>query len=398
MENKKGQSPLKILNIDDECTGCGACASICPVDAITMAYDAEGFYYPQVDFDVCTDCKLCEKNCHVLNTAAKQATPSFTPYMCWSKDEGLRMVSTSGGMFSMFANSVLDEGGVVFGARYNYEQERLEHDHTDNYDLSEFRKSKYIESYTGKAFSELKQFLKDGRMVLFCGTPCQIVGLKTYLGDKYEDQLLLVDFICHGVPSNLHFTEYKQMIEAKKNSKVISLDFRPKDDKRGWHASNMQMEFINNKKLDELYPENLYYTAFQKNILLRKACYSCDYPNFHSSDITIADFWGIHRYKSEIDDDKGISLVMINSNKGRSFFDKLETLMEKEELPISAVEYAYKKRDKEGFNLDYRNIIAKEVVDRGYITTMKRLYGKGIRSYKIRRALSKIKRIVIKKK
>lgn len=398
MENQKSQSLLEILKIDNKCTGCGACASICPVEAITMSYDTEGFYYPEVNFQLCTDCKLCEQKCHVLSSPIKQPTPSFTSYMCWTKDVKLRKASSSGGMFSMLANTILNEGGVVFGARYNYEKERLEHDHTDNYDLSEFRKSKYIESYTGHTFAIVKQFLKDGRMVLFCGTPCQIMGLKAYIGQKYKEKLLLVDFICHGVPSNLHFTEYKHMVEAKVKSKIISFDFRPKNDKRGWHASNIQLDFINEKRLDELYPENLYYTAFQKNTLLRKPCYSCEYCNYHASDITIADFWGILRYKPEVDDDKGISLAIMNSTKGAIFFDKLESLMEREELPINAVEYAYEKRDADSYNINYRNVIAKEVIDKGYIATMKRLYSKKIKYYKIRKNLSRVKRFFIKKK
>ena len=173
---------LRILNIKDKCTGCGACVSICPKAALTIDYNDEGFYYPHLKQDLCIDCKSCEKVCHVLNIKIPEQPPrQYAAYMCKSHNKELIRKSSSGGMFSTLASHVLKQGGVVYGARYNYDIERLEHCSTDNCSLDELRKSKYIESYTGDIFKKVGENLRKGRMVLFCGTPCQIAGLTSYL-------------------------------------------------------------------------------------------------------------------------------------------------------------------------------------------------------------------------
>ncbi len=398
MEKQKNKRTLDILKIDDTCTGCGACANVCPTSAITMAYDAEGFYYPQVDFDVCIDCYQCERQCHVLDKNPKKQEHNFTSYMCWAKDEELRMNSSSGGLFSVIAAYVLKQGGVVFGARYNYKEERLEHANTEDYDLSEFRKSKYIESFTGDTFSQAETFLKEGRFVLYCGAPCQIVGLKTYLHNKEWDNLILLDFICHGVPANKHFTEYKHFEEKMQKSKINHLDFRPKGEMKGWSGASLKFTLKTGNVVYKTNADSLYYKSFYGNAFLRKSCYQCDYTHRPASDITLADFWGIYKYKPELNDNKGISLALLNTAQGSRVFDIINNELESEELPQSAVEYVFKERTIEAFNLEKRNMNAKAAEENGFISTMKQMYGKDISRYKIRRKLSVVKKFILGRK
>ena len=195
---------LSIIDMDKaKCTGCGACVSNCPKKALSLQYNEEGFYHPSVNEELCINCGACEKVCHALNSVQPD-TPSrnFTAYMVKSNDASIVAKSSSGGAFSLLADKVLKEGGVVWGARYNFDKERLEHCSTDDCSLDELRKSKYIESYMGDSFSKVRRQLQEGRKVMFVGTPCQVEGLTTFLSARKVDtnNLLLVRFVCHGVP------------------------------------------------------------------------------------------------------------------------------------------------------------------------------------------------------
>ena len=384
---------LEILKIEETCTGCGACASICPVECIEMGYNKEGFYYPSVDFDTCIDCKKCDKNCHALLEDKIDTVQEYTSFMVWSNQETIRNKSTSGGMFTILANKILETDGVVFGARYNYEKERLEHANSDDFDLEEFRKSKYIESDTLNTFNEVKVFLKEKRKVLYCGAPCQIEGLIDFLGKKAKSpNLLLVDFICHGVPSNKHFTEYKHYVENKVKAKITHLDFRPKNKEIKWGESRLLFQFNNGKTITETHPENLYYTAFYKNSFLRKVCYKCDIVSKHKADITLGDFWGIRKYKPELDNGKGISLVNINNNRGNTVFESLNSdLFFKEKLPKSASEYAYNRNDERfAESRKIRDYISDDVINKGYLYPIRNLHQKDIAIYKTKRIIKEV--------
>lgn len=386
---------LKILQIDNSCTGCGACVSICPKDALKLEYNEEGFYYPKLNANLCINCKSCEKVCHILKENTKnneKISRNYIPYMVKAKSPEIVKSSSSGGVFSLLANHILSEGGIVYGAKYNYEKERLEHCSTDICDLNDLKKSKYIESYLGKTFKDVKNQLLDGRKVLFCGSPCQIEGLYTFLSEKKVPlkNLLLVRFVCHGVPSNKFFTEYKHWIEHKKKAKIIKLDFRPKT--RGWRYSNLLLKFNNGKIIDEPYNYNYYYYYyyFQHNYLLRKSCYSCNRINNEISDITIADFWGIYKYRPSNTDQEGISLVLVHTENGNNAFESISRDCNYEKLPQSAVNYIYKDTYWRATCYQKRNKMIEYVKAIGYMPAVIKTVGKKIFITKQKNRLKKV--------
>ena len=382
---------LEIFNLEDSCTGCGACVSNCPKQALSLAYNDEGFYYPQIDTSKCVDCKACEKVCHVLcNIQSSQISQEYKSFMVKAKDVNLVMKSSSGGVFSILAKYVMSEGGVVFGARYNFEKERLEHCSTDSCSLDELRKSKYIESYLGNTFKEVLDNLKNNRKVLFCGTPCQVEGLSHFLSVRKVStvNLLLLRFVCHGVPSNKFFTEYKHFEEKKYGSKMLSFDFRPKT--RGWRNSDWKMSFENGKTIGGPYYYYYYYYFFQLSNLLRKSCYSCKRIFQETADVTIADFWGIHSYNPSNTDQEGISLVLDHTGKFESLYSIIKEDCMIKEIPYSAINYIYQEvKDRKLVSVE-RDILMKTVLKDGYIKTAQKKLSRNIIKWKIKNIIKKI--------
>lgn len=383
--------PIKILHLDDKCTGCGACTSICAKRALTLEYNKEGFYYPLLDAGKCVECRLCEKACHILNKPInKEKDRNFTPYMLKANDEDLVNKSSSGGIFSLIANEVLNEGGIVYGARYNFEKERLEHCSTDECSLDELRKSKYIESYIGNTFADVRKQLNTNRKVFFCGTPCQVKGLLTYLETKktYIENLITARFICHGVPSNKFFTEYKHWKEKKVGSKITDIDFRPKT--RGWKTSNIVLKLQNGRTVDELYQENYYYYYFQHNYLLRTCCYNCKMLNEKQGDFTIADFWGISMYDKDCKDNKGISLVLSQTSKAKDILQSIKVDCSIIELPQNAIDYIYKDPESKKVLLAKRTEMMREVIEIGYMRHAIKMVKKDILKFKLKNRIVKL--------
>lgn len=368
---------LLIENISDACTACGACINICPKQCLTMEYDEEGFLYPQVDINKCVTCHACELTCHVINPPQKALEKVNDIYYAgWHKDESIRENSSSGGAFTLFAEYILANGGIVFASRYNGERERLEFADTDHYPLSDFRKSRYIESNTLTVFKSVKDEIRKGRLVLFCGTPCQISGLVKFLRNKPEN-LLLMDFICHGVPSNYLFTLYKRQFERK--SKITNVDFRYKNFKQnlGWHQLNLRLEFADHS--EKIIPDrkSSNYKLFFTNTLLRKSCYKCSYLEKRLSDITIADFWGVLNVDNIVDDNKGVSLLVLHTERMKEFFNKVRNNGIFYEVQEDSVQYAFKNREK-SYSLEARNETVAKVKRYGYLSYLKKMYGRQI--------------------
>lgn len=388
---------LKILHIEDTCTGCGACVSSCPKQALCLSYDKEGFYVPRLDAKKCINCKICEKSCHVLNSAVP-SIPSlnYKAYMIKAKDKTIVSKSSSGGAFSLLANHILSEGGIVYGARYNFKEERLEHSSSDKCSMDELRKSKYIESYMGNTFKEVQDQLVSGRKVLFCGTPCQVEGLHYFLTRKKIDitNLLLVRFICHGVPSNQFFTEYKHYEEKKHKSQIIAFDFRPKTN--GWRSSDWKMTFANGKTEKGPYYYYYYYYYFQLCNTLRSSCYSCKRIMNENSDITIGDFWGIHKLQPDNNDQEGISVFLAHNEKALQYLDAIKENSSIEEIPLSAIDYIYREANDRAEIYHERNEVMKRVVKNGYMAVVKKRLGLKIRGRKIKDGIHKTLRPILR--
>jgi coenzyme F420-reducing hydrogenase beta subunit len=323
----------KLIKKPSDCTGCYACYAICPKNCISMDKNSEGFSYPHIDEKECINCGLCDNVCPIINKKEIQNTPKA--YACINNNEEIRLESSSGGIFSLIAEYVIDNKGIVFGACFN-ETFEVVHDYIeDKKQIKKFRGSKYVQSKIGDTFKQAKLFLQVGRVVLFSGTPCQIGGLRSYL-DKTYDNLICIDIICHGVPSPDVWDKYIKYREKQANSKTTKVSFKNK--KNGWHKSYEYFGFKNNTIYTEPIDKDLYLKSFLNNICLRPSCYECEYKSIHrESDITIADFWGIEKVLPEMDDNKGTSAVFINNNKGEKIFNKIKPYITFAETRINTV-------------------------------------------------------------
>lgn len=351
-----------MIDIKDkkDCCGCHACVAVCARQCITMQQDREGFLYPQVDVKACTDCGLCEKVCPVINQGEPHRP--LKVYAARNRNEEVRKQSSSGGIFTLLAESVIREGGVVFGAKFDADW-NVAHAWTDSIDgIAAFRGSKYVQSVIGDTYKEAKEFLLQGRNVLFTGTPCQIAGLKKYLRKEY-DNLLTVDVICHGVPSPLVWQKYlhetigklRKKPDGGKNAYSSSMDELPvitgisfRDKACGWGRYGFSLNYASSiaaverdsvptmehgNVFSQSAGENVFMNSFLSCLNLRPSCYRCPSKSGKSgSDMTIADFWGIEKYNANFTDDKGTSAVLLNTEKGHEFFDRLDAVAEEHPL------------------------------------------------------------------
>lgn len=313
-----------MINIIDKhnCCGCSACAQRCPKQCITMQEDDEGFLYPLVDANICIDCGLCEKICPVLNQT--QERKPLECYAAKNPDEMVRAKSSSGGIFTPLATAIIKEGGVVFGAKYNDNWEVVHASAQTLQEIDAFRGSKYVQSATGTVFIEAEKYLKQGRKVMFSGTPCQIAGLKKYLRKDYPN-LIAVEIVCHGVPSPLVWREYLASNFAPSNIK--SINFR--DKRIGWKSYGMCITTVDNKGVASSYfqrsIENSFMQLYLKHLILRPSCSNCPSKSGKSgADIILGDFWGVTNCSKKFTDDKGTSAFMALTNKGIELFSKLD--------------------------------------------------------------------------
>lgn len=310
----------KILQLNPAlCTGCSCCQQICPKGCIAMAENREGFLLPTIDQQQCVDCGLCAGACPVISPENRSHTP--VAYAAKAKDEAIRSASSSGGIFSLVAESVLTQGGVVFGAGFDEAWNVVHMAVQRREDLSKLRGSKYVQSRIGNAFRLAKNYLDEGRPVLFTGTPCQIEGLLKFLRQPY-DNLITQDIICHGVPSPLAWQKYVQQMEKRFGAPVCHVNFRHKSP--NWRSYSIQLQFQNGKRYESLRSKDPFMQSFLKDLTLRPSCYRCTFKKIaRVSDFTLADFWGIQHCIPEMDDEKGTSLVICHTEKAKALLDKL---------------------------------------------------------------------------
>lgn len=363
-----------------ECCGCSSCAQKCPTGAISMIENEEGFLYPSIDKEKCINCGLCSKVCPQLKTIEKKED---YPKAYAMRNQNLNDLkeSSSGGIFSVIANYVLENGGVVFGAQYT-DDFKVEHVGVENKDkLNLLRKSKYVQSDINSTYKEVESNLKKGKMVLFTGTPCQVYGLKSYLMVEYEN-LILCDLICHGVPSPKAFQKYLGEFE-KKNKKVISYDFRTKDKPEFEKLGKIQ--FSNNTKKYLKIGLDAFYNNFLTGNLFRESCYQCKYANINRvGDITIGDFIGVHEVRPDVYNKNGLSVCILNNSKANELIQKMKKNLCFNEVDISDIvkynnnlkqpvnrpkkrDYIYKNLDNELFIRDLKENMDKKLVIKSLI-------------------------------
>lgn len=322
-----------MINIDDvnkvNCCGCTACVNRCPVSAIKMQEDFEGFQYPTVDMEKCINCGLCEKVCPVIAKSRKEKIANnykeIISYVIRTKNEECLRKSTSGGFFTPIANYVLNNDGLVVGVGYD-EKMKVCHmivNKLNTEKLKNMKGSKYVQSDLGNIFSEIKNKLDKDIFVLFSGTPCQVEGLLYFLGKNYNN-LLTVDLICHGVPSPKLWNLYKEHQESKYKSKIKAFNFRNKT--YGYHSGTMKLEFENNKVYYGSARVDYMLKSFFSEISSRPSCYDCKFKSkHHKSDFTIFDCWHARELNNNIlDDDKGFTNLFINTSKGKDFFERVK--------------------------------------------------------------------------
>lgn len=313
-----------------KCTGCMSCMNICPKNCITMAFDDEGFWYPKIDVDKCINCDLCKNSCPFVSKKIGCEKP--IAYAAYSTDDEIRMNSSSGGIFTEIANFVLQKDGIVYGAAFNDNTE-LTHISIENEgELYRLRGSKYIQSKINTCYKDAKEKLDDGRLVLFSGTPCQIDGLYSFLKRDY-DNLITQDLVCHGVPSPLVWKEYVKFHEKKARSKTTGVFFRNKDN--GWKDFEFKLMFENGTIFQKNCFVDSYMKGFLFNLFLRPSCYNCAFKTRNrTSDFTLADFWGIEQELPEMDDNKGTSLVIVNSLKARKIWNDIQSNVVSQETDL----------------------------------------------------------------
>ena len=381
---------IQIHNPSD-CCGCSACASICGHDAITMRPDALGFLYPTIDATKCVDCGLCEKICAFKEDYDKSANlPLPIAYGARHKDMNEVATSRSGAAFIAMSDYVLELGGVVYGAGYT-DHFRVVHKRALSKELrNEFKGSKYVQSDMGQIFRSVKRDLQDGLFVLFSGTPCQTAGLHLYVGERLREKLFLVDIVCHGVPSPYIWRDYIAYLEQKKGCKITHVDFREKN-LMGWRAHKEAFKY-------DCSPENKdirssYTYLFYKHIMFRYSCEVCKYTNLQRpSDVTIADFWGWEKTNPTINsDDKGLSLVLCNTNKGVQLFDCAKEQMDI--FPVDLKTCMQPNLIRPSKFHTRRNQFEQDYVRKGFTYVMKRYGDTGWR-YTIEQHIAKVKRAI----
>lgn len=315
------ENNVSVIVPHDACVGCGSCASKCNKQSITMQEGTMGFLHPVVNSTTCVDCGLCVKACPVINHPI--CSEPLEVYATIAKDKKVLTASNSGGFFSVAALHVLKNGGYVCGAVMDYNLEVVHVVTNKVNDLEKLQGSKYVQSKTEHIYKPIKKYLAEGKTVLFSGTGCQVAGLRTFLGKDYEG-LITVEVVCHGVPSPGLYRKYLNWLSDKNGNKVESYKFRSKH-KRPTGEHSEFFYTVNGKLLTGRSLEDPYYGSFLQGRTLRESCYNCQFKGkSRVADFTIGDFWGIEKFHKNFPTGHGTSMVMVNTDKGKTFFDGIK--------------------------------------------------------------------------
>lgn len=345
------------------CTGCTACAAVCKKEAITMTKDAEGFKYPEINKSLCIDCNLCDKVCPAKKNIERY---KFREIYCgYTKDRNTLLSSSSGGIATHLAKHCLSTGGVVCGCTMDDDMYGAKHIFISKADdLNKIKGSKYLQSSLDNIFLRIKEYLKNEIKVIFFGTPCQVAGLSDFLDTENisKENLVLVDFICHGAPSPLVWEKYLKEEEQLHKAKAENVFFRNKSS--GWKNYSLLIDFSDGTSFSHCVTENLYLRGFVNNYYLRPSCYRCNFKseNYYS-DITLGDFWGVEKYAPNCDNKLGVSLIITNSIKGNKL------------LPLLKNELTYEKIDFENAikcNPSYSYSVKENYIRKHFFNKLKR--------------------------
>lgn len=356
---------MNVIEIEKKCVGCGVCVDICPVEALRLSHNRDGFYKPVFSNNACINCGKCQDVCPALNCATRDVAPLF--YYGWSTDEKIRKRSSSGGLFSVIAEHIIRDGGVVIGAKYSDDFKSVVMSSTEECELDELRRSKYCQSFSNGIYQKISQLLKNEKKVMMVGTPCQIAAARRLFGDN--PNLLLVDFLCGGVTPDTAFFDYIDYIEKKYRSRIVSVNMREK--KFGWSKPAIRIEFENGKEYLSRYQFDYYYyyyycTPFLKN----EPCMTCSFTSHPDADITIADFWGYDAANVQ-KDEEGISLLCTYTKKGEETIQSVKSNLVLHPLDAKYTTYAFQEKKHSKEELDERELVLEKVRNSSFIEMAK---------------------------
>lgn len=341
----------KCITRPEKCTGCGLCANVCPKDAIELVRNADGFLSPKVDETRCINCGLCVRRCIALEEGPdpEDDTSKVEAYGAWNRDEEAHLQSSSGGVFTALARQVMAEGGCVFGVVWQDKLNPVYAKAETEEELRPMRGSKYVQALPLSVYREVKAELKTGRKVLFSGTPCAVYALKRFLG-KEPDNLYTVDIVCHGSPSHLILEKYISEAEARTGKTVSHVSFRDKP--QGWRHFHVTLHYTDGSAESHVLKTDDYMCLFLSDLALNEACYSCPYAHLpRQGDLCLGDYWGVWRHHRDWPLDKGITGLLVGTEKGKRLLEASAGRLElREELFIRlylAQPFVYTKVDKE---------------------------------------------------
>ncbi len=365
-----------------------ACVDICPIKIISTSQNDNGFYVPKLSSTNCINCGKCVNVCPALKNDIVNVIRKY--YYGWSKDVEIREQSSSGGVFSTLAQTIIAEKGVVCGAVYDDDFSSVIITSSESVDIKRMRTSKYVQSNSNGIFNTVNRFLREGKKVLMVGAPCQVMAARNFFGNN--DNLYLVDFLCGGFASPKAFSQYISWLEKKYKSKIVSLNFRNK--KKGWSKSGIRVEFENGRTYFSIPEYDPYYYYYFSQALKNDACIECKFIESRGADITIADFWGFRKENIK-NDEKGMSLIVTHNAKGDKLLEKIKSNLEITPLTEKQGSYGFVLKKKNEADLQFREKFLFEMQTNDFVALAKKYHYKhGKLGVFYKKVIAKIKRVL----